>query len=153
MQFGVGVNSDAGLVGRVILDDSNSMPTLAGSAPPAQPPATGLASLDVELPIRGTLLRFTTPRGDASVTARNVSNDLLRRLLDVGIVAAVLLAAWIVVGLLRRVCYEGLARPLESWLLIAVGALMFIGGVLPVLGLALILAGFGLKLHRWRHAV
>jgi hypothetical protein len=123
------------------------------AAPPAQPPATGLASLDVEFPIRGTLLRFTTPRGDASVTARNVSNDLLRRLLDVGIVAAVLLAAWIVVGLLRRIRYEGLARPLESWLLIAVGALMLIGGVLPVLGLAAILAGFGLKLHRWRHAV
>ncbi len=157
LQFGVGVNSDAGLVGRVVLDEQNFAPATAGPAAP--PPATGLASLDVDLPERGTLLRFTAPGGDATITGRNVSNDLLRRLIDVGIVAAVLLAAWIVVGLVRRIrghrrgaVVDGLARPLESWLLIAVGVLMLLGGVLPVAGLAAILAGCGLKLHRWRHA-
>jgi hypothetical protein len=40
----------------------------------------GLASLDVQLPERGELYRFTTPRGAVEITARAVPTDTLNRL-------------------------------------------------------------------------
>ena len=63
----------------------------------------GLASLDFELPTDKTrydLFRFTTPRGEAELTARSISNSLLGRLeLLIGLVVASLL----VFGALRVV--------------------------------------------------
>ena len=55
--------------------------SIAATAVPTAP--TGLASLDFELPTDKNLYevyRFTTPRGEAELTARTVSNSTLTRL-------------------------------------------------------------------------
>ena len=88
---------------------------LAATAPPEGKPQAvqhaiaGMASLDFELPSadesRWTLYRFTTPRGDEEITARNISSDLVRRLVEIVAVAVALLLMWLVwaaVGMVRR---------------------------------------------------
>jgi hypothetical protein len=74
-------------------------------APPAEvdatvkaavpPPATGLASLDFELPTRGVLVRFTVPRGEAEITARAFSGDLWQRFWQLALVAFAALLIWL----------------------------------------------------------
>ena len=53
---------------------------------------SGMASLTVDLPGRGTEYLFTTPRGELEITAYAVETDLVGRLTRIGIVAAVLAA-------------------------------------------------------------
>ncbi len=86
--------------GVVTYRDSSVVPQFGGlpSAPatPADLPA-GLASLDVELPLRGVVYRFTTPGGDAEITARALPSRLLRRVGGAAaLVVAVLLLLWLV---------------------------------------------------------
>ena len=72
---------------------------MATAAPMVQAPAppTGLASLDVEIPLRGTTFYFTAPHGDVQMDARAVSEKSLGRaarscwgLLGLGLLAIVL---------------------------------------------------------------
>jgi hypothetical protein len=70
---------------------------LGGTSPSPQPPATGLVSLDVDLPQTGQVYRFTTPRGEVQITAWAISETLRRRLLDV--VPMLLTLAGILAGL------------------------------------------------------
>ena len=96
------------------------LPGAAGSGGPAaqgvmpsQLPATGLASLDIELPTRGIEYLFTTPRGEVEITARSVSAAHVERLLElagiVALLAAVALCAR-TLGYLRRVLPSWSAR-------------------------------------------
>jgi hypothetical protein len=110
--------------------------------------ATGLASLDFELPTRGALYRFTTPRGEVEVTARTVSKGLLQRLIEIAVVLAVVLVAWYASRLIGAGPFGWFAGRTGSTLLICLGALSFCGGALPVLGLAALVTGCGLKVHR-----
>ena len=111
--------------------------------------ATGMASLDFELPTGGVLYRFTTPRGDKpEITARNVSNELLIRLGEMAFVVVALLVIWSVAKLARRGGFRWTAQPSGSTVLICVGLLSLCGGVLPVLGLLVAITGCGLKIHR-----
>ncbi|MGA2618168.1 MAG: autotransporter-associated beta strand repeat-containing protein [Thermoguttaceae bacterium] len=116
--------------------------------PPAAVVAAGLASLDFELPRRGTVYRFTTPRGEVELTARHVSNDLLTRLGGLVLVALVGLAACYGVRQARPGQLAWLARPAGIILLLLVGLVMIAGGVLPVLGLVLLAAGTVLAVGR-----
>jgi hypothetical protein len=113
---------------------------------PAQ--ATGLASLDFELPTRGVLYRFTTPRGEVEVTARTVSKSLLQRLIEIAVVLVVVLVAWYASRLIGAGTFGWFAGRTGSTLLICLGVLSFCGGALPVLGLAALVTGCGLKVHR-----
>jgi hypothetical protein len=108
----------------------------------------GLASLDFTLPNRGALYRFTTPRGDVEITAREASNDLLRRLVELLIVAVVIFLAWLAVKYARRGSFGWLVERTGSTMLICLGLLSFFFGVLPVVGLAAVAAGCVAKLCR-----
>ena len=127
---------------------------LAKPVPPAAPlakpvaPATGLASLDFELPTRGMVYRFTTPRGEQEITARYLSGDVVRRLVELAWVAVAVLVVWFIVGLVRRGRFDWLARPTGSWLLIGLGLFSLLVGVFPVAGLVAIVFGCGLKIRR-----
>ena len=104
--------------------------------------SAGLASLDVQLPERGQLYRFTTPRGDIAITARAVPLDVLSRL-------TALAAVW------SPSCSSGssvasrpAALPRDSEIppafgiaLAILGFVGFIGGILPLAGVLLIALG------------
>ena len=128
-------------------------PSPEGRAQAAQQAAAGLASLDFELPAdeasRWTVYRFTTPLGNQEITARNASNDLVRRLVEIGVVAGVLLLAWLVAAVIRRGQLRWLARPIGSTLLVCLGLISLFIGIVPLAGLVALLAGCGLKIRRW----
>ncbi len=152
LALGVGINSDAGLVGGPATAPpvSAALSGIAadGRAPAVQPPATGLASLDFELPTRGALYRFTTPRGEVEITAWSFSNDLLRRLVAMAIVAVVALVIGTAARRMDRGRFAWLETRTGSTLLICLGLLSFFGGILPVVGLVAVVAGCGLLVHR-----
>ncbi len=65
----------------------------------------GLASLDFQLPQRGTTYYFTTPRGNVELSARPINNRLLRQLADFGQLVAlvvVTLGGWWLVQQITR---------------------------------------------------
>ncbi len=128
-------------------------PTLEAKAKAVQQADAGLASLDFELPSgdpsRWTLYRFTTPRGDEQISIRNISNDLARRLVEIVIVAAALLVLWIVVGMVRRGRFHWLKNPVAATLLLSFGVLSLCGGLLPIVGVVALVAGFGVLIQRW----
>ena len=118
---------------------------LAGPAIDAGLPA-GLASLDVQLPMRGVVYRFTTPGGDVKITARAVPSRLINRLIQAGLILAVVLVVLGAVRLRRRLGFHWLAGRTGSWCLLLVGLLSLC--VFPVIGLAAIVAGIVVKIHR-----
>ena len=116
---------------------------------PAQPAvAAGLASLDFDLPTPGVLYRFTTPQGDVEITARNISGNLLRRLVGIAAVAVGLLVLWFVARAIRRANVAPPKRPIAAVVLIFAGLVSLCGGILPLAGLAAIAVGCGLEIHR-----
>ncbi len=116
-----------------------------GGALPAAP--AGLASLDFELPTNTDLYevyRFTTPRGEAELTARNISTSAVSRLLSLVAIAAACVVLWIVFSLIRRGALGWFRHPLGAALLLLAGLLMLCDGLLPVIAVAAIIAGFWL---------
>jgi hypothetical protein len=88
--------------GRV--DTHGGLPTagvpLAVPIPAAvQEKPAALASLDVELHLRGVKYAFTTPRGDVEISARAVSRPLLGRAIRLALLA---LGVLLIVGVSRR---------------------------------------------------
>ena len=113
------------------------------------PPATGMASLDIKLPIpdesRWSVYCFTTPRGETEITARPISGNLLRRLgYAAGAIAAIAILGFLIRRMFRGGC-EWRLKPLTTTLIIVFGLLSLILGVLPLLGLLAIMAGLALK--------
>jgi hypothetical protein len=122
-----------------------------GAGVPAAPP-TGLASLDIELPLRGIEYRFTTPRGEVEITARAAGVSLLDRLGRV-IVALVLVAlAWVLVRLVRRATLSDQFRRFAPAALIVAGVASLLFGILPIAGVLAIVAGIAVLAARIRHA-
>jgi hypothetical protein len=109
-------------------DRDDALITRDGAVQQAALP-TGLASLDFEVPKRGTLYRFTTPGGDVEITARAASGKLLEKLARA---VAVLVAAGLVVLLVRHAKRGGLA-----WLAGPIGC-----AAMVVLGVVLLVTGF-----------
>ena len=106
----------------------------------------GLASLDVELPRRGTLYQFTMPRGEAEITARSASMPLIEGLERVaGVVVLV-----VVIVLVRR-WLRGREIGLKtqgtiSTVLIILGVVGIALGIFPVAGLLALAMGVGMKI-------
>jgi hypothetical protein len=146
-----------GLQGQFMPMQPPGVDPAAANAPPAPPGdaeaiaqvAAGLASLDVRLPQRGRLYRFTTPRGDLEIRARSVPVPTLQRL---GGLAAVLAAAFLVWVLAREQSRRVFARvfrwPVFAPALIAAGAISAIVGIFPWAGLAAVVAGVTLVIRR-----
>ena len=116
---------------------------LPGSAPGI--PA-GLASLDVEIPLRGSVYRFTTPGGDVEITARAVPSKLVDNLIRAAAVLAGVIVLLLALRLARRGALSLLTTRLGSWCLILLGVLSLC--IFPVLGLAAVVAGIAIKVRR-----
>jgi len=105
----------------------------------------GLASLDVELPRRGTLYQFTMPRGEVEITARSASLPLIEGLERVaGVVVLV-----VVIVLVRR-WVRGREIGLKtqgtiSTVVIILGVIGVAFGIFPVAGLLALAVGVSMK--------
>jgi hypothetical protein len=115
---------------------------LAVAAPP-----TGLASLDVDIALRGHEVHFTTPGGDVQITARAVSTNFIDGLKRFGWTVGVLLMLALIARIIRHHAFA-FDKPV-AWLgLVLLGGLSIGLGILPVLGVAAVVAGVGLAIRR-----
>ena len=115
---------------------------------PAAP--SGLASLDFELPERGRLYRFTTPRGDMELAARAVSTAWLARLGGLAVIVGLVLAGYGFARVARRRTFSGLRSRTAAALLAVLGVLSLVSGLLPILGLACLVIGI-VAFVKFRH--
>lgn len=102
----------------------------------------GMASLDIEIPRRGALYRFTTPLGDPTIKALPVSAPFMQSLQRL----AAVLAALAVLRFLWRYVAAGrwstFARSRSGAILIsAAGLFSIVLGFFPVVGLGLLVGG------------
>ena len=129
-------------------------PGHATAAPAAPTAPAGLASLDFELPTDKSLYelhRFTTPRGEAELTARTISNHMLAKLGLLAGIATACLLIWAAFWLVRRGALAWFRRPAGATLLAIVGLAALCSGLLPVVGLIAMLTSIGLLVaHFWR---
>ncbi len=98
-----------------------------------------IVSLDVELPERGQVFNFTTPRGEVEITARAISDSLVSRLLRFAWVLGGLGIIGVVTQLVRRGGLNFLRTKLGAVLLIPFGLVLFC--FFPVLGTVAVVAG------------
>jgi hypothetical protein len=117
----------------------------AGPAEQAGLPA-GLASLDVELPMRGVVYRFTTPGGDVEITARALPSKLVESLTAAAVIVAVALVLLGIVRAARRGRFNWLAGRAGSWSLIVIGLILLL--FLPVFGLVALVSGIVINVRR-----
>jgi hypothetical protein len=128
--------------------DLQDMAVAQGTVRPAVaagPPPGGLASLDVAIPRRGTVYFFSTPGGDAEITARAASGRLLTELWQTAAIALAALVAWYVFAIARRGRFAWLASRRAATVLLALGVLGFC--FLPGLAILAIAAGSGILVH------
>jgi hypothetical protein len=127
--------------------DAGQPATALGSLPflAAGQPAGGLASLDVAIPMRGTVYFFSTPRGDAEINARAASGRLLDGLLQAVAIALAALVVWYVFTLVRRGRLAWLASRKAATVLLVLGLLGFC--LFPGLAILAIAAGSGILVH------
>jgi hypothetical protein len=105
----------------------------------------GLASLDIELPERGVVYRFSTPRGEVQVTARAASNRLIEALERVAGVLVVLAAVAVLRRWLRSRTFSLHAQAAVSTLMIVAGVLGLLVGVFPLAALVAVIVGVAMK--------
>jgi hypothetical protein len=137
-----GVAPPAGAAGQ-----SESAATAMGLLPflAAGPPPGGLASLDVAIPRRGTPYFFSTPRGDAEITAQAVSGRLVGGLVQAVAIALAALAVWYLFAAARRGRFAWLASRRAATVLLALGVLGFC--FFPGMAVLALLAGSGILVH------
>jgi hypothetical protein len=105
----------------------------------------------VQLPQRGELYRFTTPRGDLEIRARSVPVVALKRLAALAGVLAAIFVVWLLGReQARRVWARVFRSPLFVIALIAGGIVSIVVGVFPVAGLIALISGGVLFVQR-RH--
>ncbi len=115
---------------------------------------TGFASLDVTLPERGRVFRFTTPRGDMEITARALPNNLNGRgaklLQVIGLIAGLFFFTRPrVLGFLQRA-----SRTIAFCLALLLGGLIsLLVGFLPVLGFFMLVVGIVFAVRRFTSGV
>ena len=141
---------------RAVLDDDSAAAggrvypvadlVLPLSTTPAAP--TGLASLDFQLPQRGQLYQFITPRGEVEITAQAVSSNMMTKLQRLAIALVAILAIGFALRLARQDGVGPLGGPGAITLMICLGVLSVLTGVLPIAGLVLFLSGLVLKIRR-----
>ncbi|MHB8970989.1 MAG: hypothetical protein ACYC3X_11240 [Pirellulaceae bacterium] len=110
----------------------------------------GFASLDFQLPQRGSEFFFTTPRSNVEISVRPIESRLLEQLGS--FVAMVALVALVLVGwwLLRKLAFNRRGRLIAAMLLCGAGVMCIVLGVLPIYGIVMILGGVLLALGERR---
>jgi hypothetical protein len=102
----------------------------------------GLVSLDVQIPRRGEVYRFTTPRGDAQITAQAAAVPLVDNLQRLAIVAGVIALFYLVYRLAKGGKLTRIFSSISSSVaLLLIGAFSLFTWLLPVVGLILIVTG------------
>ena len=114
-------------------------------------PASGWASLDVDLPRRGTEYYFTTPRGDVQITASQVRSEHLHRLTALVLIGAGLLVLW-GLYLLVQAAARRLNNRIGAALLVRIGPCSLFSLTLPILGLLALIGGIVLFVRHHRRA-
>ncbi len=120
----------------------------------AEPPAQGaersndgfMASLDVELPVRGREFLFSTPRGDVELSAQGVSHRDYQRLITIGTVLLMAVLLWGAYRLSTRLANNVWGSRSIVTVLTFFGILSLLIGYLPVFGALALLAAVGLAL-------
>ncbi len=114
---------------------------MAGQMPsgPAATPSTGLASLDIEFPLRGTEYRFTTPGGDTNIAGRAIERPLLSRSMRLLAVTLVLALVGVIYPRVRRSSIDAVLNRGVCLLLIFAGLMLVL--LAPWIGLAALLIG------------
>jgi uncharacterized membrane protein len=96
----------------------------------------------VAIPLRGTVYFFSTPRGDAEITAQAASGRLLAGLLQAAAIALAALVVWYVFVSARRGRFAWLTSRRAASVLLALGVLGFC--FLPGMAILAIVAGSGI---------
>ncbi len=117
--------------------------------PQIQTGPMGLSSLDFELPARGQVFYFTTPRGAVEITARPVEREVGDRLVSFGWLLAMIFALLVATAIVRRVSQSRTGRILSVVLLCGAGLLMTLLAILPIFGIALFFGAILLAID-WR---
>jgi len=123
---------------------SQSVDDFARQQPAAGEPfavETHLASLDVDLPLRGREYLFTTPRGDIEITARAVSEPLVGRLLRLLALAVGTVVLIVVLRVLARLLPVLHRNRSVVAIVLLVGLLSLLLGIFPILGLVALIYG------------
>ena len=111
---------------------------------------SGMASLDVELPRRGTMYRFTTPRGKVEIKAMAASQPLIEGIERLGAVVALIVLVLVVRRILRRQSMSLRAQNILATVLIILGIVGVTFGLLPVVGVLAVFAGVIMKVRLYR---
>jgi len=115
--------------------------TPAEAAFDAEVGRAGLSSLDFDLPTRGAVHYFTTPRGDVVITARPVDRRIVERLVNLGWLAGIAVGLLVILAVSRRVARSGRGLVVGAVVFWCVGLLSILFTALPVYGLVLIAGG------------
>lgn len=151
MGMGIGGGASGGSMsgGFAVLGDFAD--PMSGAAVPNQlvPPAPGyLASLDVELPVRGVEYLFTTPRGETEITAQSISEETLSRWSMI----AIIIVAALVIALLARIAAHARSnralRIATSTALIVLGLALLLTGTTPLYAMLTLGASIALLMRR-----
>jgi hypothetical protein len=113
----------------------------------AAAPVTGLASLEVALPLRGQQYRFTTPRGVVEIYGRAASAPLIEGLQRLGGVAVLVVILLVIRRFVRWQAFSVQAQGTLATVLIVLGVLGLLAGVLPVVGFLAMVVGVGMKVR------
>ncbi|RJP41167.1 MAG: hypothetical protein C4547_01955 [Phycisphaerales bacterium] len=127
----------------------------AGAPPVAMPPAPlaggdtrggggqplALTGLVVDFPLRGSAFHFTTPRGDATVTARAVSRGFLESLSRFGLTLLAVAGFTLVYVLATHFRLREHLGGAGATSVIVLGTLSVLAGILPVVGAFAVIGG------------
>jgi hypothetical protein len=112
---------------------------------PAEP--TGLASLEVKLPWRGHVYRFTTVRGNLGLVAATASTPMIDSLWRIGGVVLLIVAVLVMRRLLRGRSISIRMQATISTAMILLGVIGMLVGVIPVYALLATIVGIVIKVR------
>lgn len=103
------------------------------------------AGRSAAFPLRGIAFRFTTPRGDQTITARAISRGFIERLVRLAMLLIASAIASLVLWLLSRHGAVALLGRHFARVMIILGAISVLGGILPGGGILAILTGLAIR--------
>ena len=99
-----------------------------------------MASLDVDLPVRGREYYFTTPRGEVELSAQGVAMKLYKRLYTTLAILGVAVGVWVIYRLSLRLIQTRWGNTAIVSVLVLIGLISLALGYLPAYGLLALLA-------------
>jgi len=103
----------------------------------------------VDIPQVGTLYRFTSPRGEATISVRAFSQSSIATLERLGVALAIVVVLWLAFRFASRPAGTRVSRSTVRWVAIAIGVIGLVTGVLPILAVVLLILGIAMCLLQW----